>query len=99
MIINSDTRFAANIAGSQLPQMAVVLWPLDARKECGLVSGTIRGVRTPLPSSPFFLTLGIFLAMRRVLHLRMVSQCAMLEDFGIFLVLADKVRCGRLRLV
>jgi hypothetical protein len=30
--------------------------------------------------------------MRRVLHLKMVSQCAMLEDFGIFLVLADKVR-------
>ena len=33
-----------------------------------------------------------FPAMRRVLHLKMVSQCAMLEDFGIFLVLADKVR-------
>ena len=32
--------------------------------------------------------------MRRVLHLRMVSQCAMLEDFGIFLVLADKVWNG-----
>jgi hypothetical protein len=32
------------------------------------------------------------LAMRRVLHLKMVTQCAMLEDFGIFLVLADKVR-------
>jgi hypothetical protein len=32
-----------------------------------------------------------FSAMRRVLHLKMVSQCAMLEDFGIFLVLADKV--------
>jgi hypothetical protein len=31
--------------------------------------------------------------MRRVLHLKMVTQCAMLEDFGIFLVLADKV-CG-----
>ena len=30
--------------------------------------------------------------MRRVLHLRAVTQCAMLEDFGIFLVLADKVR-------
>ena len=29
-------------------------------------------------------------AMRRVLHLKMVTQCAMLEDFGIFLVLADK---------
>lgn len=28
--------------------------------------------------------------MRRVLHLKMVTQCAMLEDFGIFLVLADK---------
>jgi RHO1 GDP-GTP exchange protein 1/2 len=31
-------------------------------------------------------------ALRRVLHLKMVTQCAMLEDFGIFLVLADKVR-------
>ena len=28
--------------------------------------------------------------MRRFLHLKMVTQCAMLEDFGIFLVLADK---------
>ncbi|KAF9645895.1 hypothetical protein BDM02DRAFT_3262627 [Thelephora ganbajun] len=28
--------------------------------------------------------------MRRVLHLRMDSQCAMLEDFGIFLVLTGK---------
>lgn len=28
--------------------------------------------------------------MRRVLHLKMVTQCAMLEDFGMFLVLADK---------
>jgi RHO1 GDP-GTP exchange protein 1/2 len=33
----------------------------------------------------------IAIAMRRVLHLKMVTQCAMLEDFGIFLVLADKV--------
>ncbi|KAG7094229.1 hypothetical protein E1B28_007835 [Marasmius oreades] len=29
-------------------------------------------------------------SMRRVLHLKMVSQCAMLEEFGIFMVLADK---------
>ncbi|KAI0358188.1 Dbl-like domain-containing protein [Trametes cingulata] len=29
-------------------------------------------------------------SLRRVLHLKMVTQCAMLEDFGIFLVLADK---------
>ena len=33
----------------------------------------------------------VSLAMRRVLHLKMVTQCAMLEDFGMFLVLADKV--------
>lgn len=32
----------------------------------------------------------LVIAMRRVLHLKMVTQCAMLEDFGIFLVLADK---------
>jgi len=32
----------------------------------------------------------ILAAMRRVL-LKMVAQCAMLEEFGIFLVLADKV--------
>ena len=30
-------------------------------------------------------------AMRRVLQLKAVTQCAMLESFGIFLVLADKV--------
>ncbi|RDB18533.1 Rho1 guanine nucleotide exchange factor 2 [Hypsizygus marmoreus] len=29
-------------------------------------------------------------SMRRVLHLRNVTQCTMLDDFGLFLVLADK---------
>ncbi|KAG6885341.1 hypothetical protein C0993_002970 [Termitomyces sp. T159_Od127] len=29
-------------------------------------------------------------SMRRVLHLKLVTQCAMLEEFGIFIVLADK---------
>ncbi|KAF5362320.1 hypothetical protein D9756_002193 [Leucocoprinus leucothites] len=29
-------------------------------------------------------------SLRRVLHLRQVTQCAMLDEFGIFLVLADK---------
>ena len=33
------------------------------------------------------------LALRRVLHLKMVTQCAVLEDFGLFIVLADKVHC------
>jgi hypothetical protein len=37
------------------------------------------------------LTPGVLPAMRRVLHLRMVTQCAVLEEFRIFLVLADKV--------
>ena len=50
-----------------------------------------RCTSSPPPWSAPFLTLGVRLAMERVLHLRMVSQFAMLEDFGIFLVLADKV--------
>ncbi|KIY49932.1 Dbl homology domain-containing protein, partial [Fistulina hepatica ATCC 64428] len=29
-------------------------------------------------------------SLRRVLHVKMVTQCAMLEDFGLFLVCADK---------
>jgi len=92
--VDTDAHFGADIVGLQLPLMVVVLWPLVVRKECGLGSDTIHGVRTPPLWSPFFLTPDVRLAMRRVLHLRMVSQCAMLEDFGIFLVLADKV--GRL---
>ena len=35
--------------------------------------------------------------MRRVLHVKMVKQCKVLHDLGVFLVLADKVRkfcCG-----
>lgn len=32
-----------------------------------------------------------FVAMSRVLHLKKVTQCAVLDDFGLFLVLADKV--------
>jgi hypothetical protein len=30
-------------------------------------------------------------AMQRVLHIKKVTQCEMLEDFGVFLVLADNV--------
>ncbi|UZJ52746.1 hypothetical protein CBS101457_002066 [Exobasidium rhododendri] len=30
-------------------------------------------------------------SLRKVLHLKLVSQCAVLENFGIFIVLADKV--------
>ncbi len=36
------------------------------------------------------ITADFYSAMRRVLHLKLVTQCAMLEEFGLFLVLADK---------
>ena len=70
--------------------MVGLWWPSDVPKECGFGSGTIHGVRCC--SHPLYLILipGVRTAMRRVLHLRMVAQCAMLEEFGIFLVLADK---------
>jgi hypothetical protein len=31
-------------------------------------------------------------SMRKVLHLKMVTQCAALDDFGVLLALADGVR-------
>jgi hypothetical protein len=68
-------------------------WPLVVRKAYGLVSGTTLDVRS-LPCAPdesLILTKKTYAALRRVLHLKMVTQCAMLDDFGIFLVLADKV--------
>ena len=34
----------------------------------------------------------ILSAMRRVLDVKMVKQCKVLQDLGVFLVLADKVR-------
>lgn len=34
-------------------------------------------------------------AARQVLPIKLVTQCAMLQDFGIFLVLADGVRLAR----
>lgn len=44
-----------------------------------------------LSSFHLVLTLRVRSALVRVLHLRMVTQCAMLEDYGIFIVLADNV--------
>ena len=72
--------------------MAEVLSRLDARRVYGSVSAMIPDVSST--ESPLIRLTNIDtpLAMRRVLHLKMVTQCAMLEDFGIFLVLADKVR-------
>ncbi|KAL0576451.1 Rho guanine nucleotide exchange factor [Marasmius crinis-equi] len=42
------------------------------------------------PDGRGLVAIGCAEAMRPALHLKMVSQCTVLEDFGIFLVLADK---------
>lgn len=70
--------------------MAEVLSRLGARKACGLASVMIRDVSLTAGLMNGIAHTEMPLAMRRVLHLKMVTQCAMLEDFGIFLVLADK---------
>jgi hypothetical protein len=76
---------------SQLPRMDVLLSQSVVRKVFGLGSATTPDVRiASLYVELLFIRLA---AMRRVLHLKMVTQCAMLDDFGIFLVLADKVYC------
>lgn len=70
--------------------MVVGLSPLVVLKEYGSVSVTILDVS--LQGLHFErCAYTSVLALRRVLHLRQVTQCAMLEEFGIFLVLADKV--------
>jgi len=50
----------------------------------------IRGV-SPINVAEAIVSHVLYLAMRRVLHLPMVTQCTILDDFGLFLVLADKV--------
>ena len=65
-----------------------------ARKACGLGSGMTLDVSAYMhrhSGCGGADAVKCSVAMRRVLHLKMVTQCAMLEDFGIFLVLADKV--------
>lgn len=74
-------------------------WPLDVPKECGLGTDMIHSARTCPLLLNSILTPGICSAMRQVLNLRMVTQCAMLEDFNIFLVLADQVRDDDFRLL
>jgi hypothetical protein len=69
--------------------MVVLLSQSVVQKVSGLVFATIPDVRIRLLYVKLLLIR--FAAMRRVLHLQKVTQCAMLEDFGIFLVLADKV--------
>jgi hypothetical protein len=71
--------------------MGVLLSQSVVRKVSGLGSATIPDVRIALLYVKLLLIR--LAAMRRVLHLKMVTQCGVLEDFGIFLVLADKVNC------
>jgi hypothetical protein len=68
------------------------LWRLDVQRAFGSAIAMIPDVRVQSCLENFH-SLVPHLAMRRVLHLKMVTQCAMLEDFGIFLVLADKASC------
>lgn len=74
----------------QTPRTAVSWLPLGVQRVYGLDSAMTQNVCIcsvwPVKQNPYNA-----LAMRRVLHLKMVTQCAMLEEFGIFLVLADKV--------
>ena len=69
--------------------MVVLLLPLDVPREFGLVFDMTLNVC--LMETVSLVYVDILAAMRRVLLLKMVTQCAMLEEFGIFLVLADKV--------
>ena len=62
---------------------------LGVRRVCGLALDMTPDVSF-LASGGQGSNLILVSAMRRVLHLKMVTQCAMLEDFGMFLVLADK---------
>ena len=69
--------------------MVVLLLPLDVPKVFGLVFDMTLNVC--LMETVSLVYIDILAAMRRGLLLKMVTQCAMLEEFGIFLVLADKV--------
>lgn len=74
----------------QLLPMGGISLQSDVRRVCGLATATILNVssRAPVVAAATYIQLP---AMRRVLQLKAVTQCAMLESFGIFLVLADKV--------
>lgn len=73
--------------------MVVFLLQLVVLKGFGLGTVTIRDVSLWY-LLPYFLRMTYknqFTAMTRVLHLKKVTQCAVLDEFGLFLVLADKV--------
>jgi hypothetical protein len=71
--------------------MVEVSLPSDVQKASGLVTATILDVSQSVHSLLTIANIFNFLALRRVLNLKMVAQCAVLEDFGLFLVLADKI--------
>jgi hypothetical protein len=76
--------------------MGVLLSQSVVQKVSGLGSATIPDVRIALLYVKLFhIRLA---AMRRMLHLKTVTQCGVLEDFGVFLVLADKVDCTFVRI-
>ena len=72
----------------------MIWWQLDAKTECGPHLDMIHNVFSFSTSFIRLLTLDPCSAIRQVLPLRNVAQCTVLDDFGIFLMLADKVRVG-----
>ncbi|KIJ55471.1 hypothetical protein M422DRAFT_151724 [Sphaerobolus stellatus SS14] len=67
--------------------------PLTGKVTCSVPFSTADGMRLVAVGCAEGVWIGLrhdSKSMRRVLYLKMVTQCAMLEDFGIFLVLADR---------
>ncbi len=73
--------------------MGALVSQLAVRRDSGSGTVTILNVRVvPQPCMPVCCSAASLTAMHHVSGLKMVTQCAMLEKFGIFLVLADKVK-------
>lgn len=80
--------FFTALTHQQLRVTIALLLPLDAQKVCGSELAMTLLVSTPSHISLFETEMPCDLAMRRVLHLKHITQCAVLDDYGILLVLA-----------
>ena len=76
--------------------MAILTSQLVVMRGFGLGTTTVLSVRLRSSHVRSSVTKGLGVgasvtALRRVLYLKMVTQCAVLEELGIFFVLANKV--------
>ncbi|KAJ7126679.1 CNH domain-containing protein, partial [Mycena epipterygia] len=96
--LSADTFFLPRNRAISLTGKVTCSVPFHTADGRGLVAiGCAEGLWIGLPHDPKCECCGTMFcffsddsAMRRVLHLKMVTQCAMLDTFGIFIVLADK---------